>query len=218
MFARSVAGARRQQQRLRSRLILAGGPRRVALVAGADVSYDRGSDRFHAAVVTLALPSLATVEESTAEGESPFPYVPGYLSYREGPLLLRAFRALRRKPDLVLFDGQGIAHPRGIGIASHLGLLLDLPSIGCGKSLLVGEYDPPGRRVGDWTPLRHEGRRVGAALRTREGAKPIFVSAGHRIGLSAAIRWVLRCGEGFRVPAPVRRAHALANRLRLGED
>lgn len=186
----------------------------MRLVAGADVSHDRGSDRFHAAVVLLSLPGLETVEEATAEGRSPFPYVPGLLSFREGPLLLRAFRRLRGKPDLVLFDGHGIAHPRGIGIASHMGLLLGIPSIGCGKSLLVGEFDPPGPRRGDWTPLRHEGRRVGAALRSRAGTKPIFVSPGHAIGHAAALRWVLRCGEGYRVPAPVRRAHLLANRLR----
>jgi deoxyribonuclease V len=214
VFARTYAGAVAQQERLRGRLLLRGGPRRVRLVAGADISHDRGSDRFHAAVVLLALPGLETVEEATAEGESPFPYVPGLLSFREGPLLLRAFRKLRRRPDLLLFDGHGIAHPRGIGIASHLGLLLDLPSVGCGKSLLVGEFEPPGPRRGDWSPLRFGGRRVGAALRTRAGVKPLFVSPGHLIGNAAALRWVLRCGEGYRLPAPVRRAHLLANRLR----
>jgi len=186
----------------------------VRLVAGADISYDRGSHRYFAAVVLLALPGLAVVEEATARGKSPFPYIPGLLSFREGPLLLRAFARLRRRPDLALFDGHGIAHMRGIGIASHLGLLLDVPSIGCAKSRLVGEHDEPGPKVGDWTPLRYEGRRVGAVLRTRKGTKPIFVSIGHRVGLPQAIRWTLACGGGYRVPEPTRRAHLLANRLR----
>jgi deoxyribonuclease V len=204
----------RRQLELRRRLVLRGGPRRVRLVAGADLSYARESDRFFAAVVVLALPGLEVVERATAVGRSPFPYVPGLLSFREGPLLLRAFGRLTRRPDLVLIDGHGIAHMRGIGIASHMGLLLRTPSIGCAKSRLVGEHGEPGPAPGDWTPLVHEGRRVGAVLRTRRGVKPIYVSQGHRVSLAAAIRWTLRCCAGYRVPEPTRQAHILANRLR----
>jgi len=164
--------------------------------------------------VVLALPGLEVVEEATARGKSPFPYIPGLLSFREGPLLMKAFRKLERKPDLVLFDGHGLAHMRRFGIACHMGLLLGLPAIGCGKSRLVGEHGESGPRPGDWTPLRHEGRTVGAVLRTREGVKPIYVSPGHRIGLASAIRWTLKCLGRTRLPEPTRQAHLLANRLR----
>jgi deoxyribonuclease V len=216
VFARTWKGAVRQQLRLRGRLALSGSPRRVRRVAGADISYDKGSDRFFAAVVVLAWPGLAVVEEATASGRSPFPYVPGLLSFREGPLLLRAFRKLRAPPDLVIFDGHGVAHMRGFGIASHLGLLLDVPSIGCAKSRLVGEHGEPLRAAGSRTPLRLEGRVVGAVVRTRKGVKPVYVSVGHRIGLPAAVRWALRTCAGYRLPEPTRRAHILANRLRRG--
>jgi deoxyribonuclease V len=139
--------------------------------------------------------------------------VPGYLSFREGPLLLRAFGRLRRMPDLVLFDGQGIAHPRGLGLASHMGVLLDLPSVGCAKSRLVGEHGEPGRRRGDWTPLYLDGRRVGAVLRTRDGVKPLWISPGHRVGLRQAVKLALACCR-TRVPEPIRLAEQVVNRLR----
>ncbi|MHC4549476.1 MAG: deoxyribonuclease V [Planctomycetota bacterium] len=216
MWPKTYATAVRRQLELRDRLILRGGPRRARTVAGADLSYDRHGDRFHAAVVVLSLPGLELVEQATAEGKSPFPYIPGLLSFREGPLLMRAFARLSRRPELVIFDGQGVAHMRGFGIASHLGLLLDLPSIGCAKSRLVGAHATPGPRVGDQTPLVHEGRRVGAVVRTRRGVKPVFVSPGHRLGLPAAVRWVLKTCAGYRLPEPTRRAHLLANRLRSG--
>jgi len=213
-WPKTTTAAIRLQLALRDRLVLSGGPRRVRRVAGADVSYDRGDDRFYAAVVVLALPSLEVVETATARGRSPFPYVPGLLSFREGPLLLRAFRRLREPPDLLICDGQGTAHMRGFGIACHLGLLLDLPTIGCAKSRLVGSYAEPGPTPGDVAPLRLEGRKIGTVVRTRRGVKPVFVSPGHRIGHAAAVRWVLRTGCGFRLPEPIRQAHAAANRLR----
>jgi len=214
IFPRTYASAVRRQLELRDRLVLRGGPRRVRRVAGADLSYDRGSDRFFAAVVVLELPGLEVVEEATAKGRSPFPYIPGLLSFREGPLLVRAFRRLKERPDLAIFDGHGIAHMRGFGIACHLGLLLDLPSVGCAKSRLVGEHGEPGRRVGASAPLVHEGRRVGAVVRTRRGTKPVFVSPGHRISIPAAVRRVLECCAGYRLPEPTRQAHLLANRIR----
>jgi deoxyribonuclease V len=216
VFARTYRSAVRQQLDLRGRVVAQGAPRRVRRVAGADISYDKGSDRFHAAVVVLAWPRLDVVEEATASGRSPFPYVPGLLSFREGPLLLRAFGKLRSPPDLVIFDGHGVAHMRGFGIASHLGVLLDVPSIGCAKSRLVGEHREPARERGSLTPLLLDGRRVGAVVRTRAGVKPVYVSVGHRIGLPAAVRWTLRTCAGFRLPEPTRRAHILANRLRRG--
>jgi deoxyribonuclease V len=153
------------------------------------------------------------VEVATASGRPAFPYVPGYLSFREGPLLLEAFGRLRLQPDLCLFDGQGLAHPRRFGLACHLGVLLDLPSVGCAKSLLVGEYREPGAKRGDWSPLRLDGRMVGAVLRSRDSVNAIFVSPGHRITLRGAVRWVLACSRA-RVPEPIRLAEQVVNRLK----
>jgi deoxyribonuclease V len=146
---------------------LTGGPRRINLVAGADLAYSADGRRAWASVALLAFPEGCLVESATAAGPPPFPYVPGYLSCREGPLLLAAFRRLRRRPDLCLFDGQGLAHPRRFGLACHMGVLLGLPSVGCAKSLLAGEYRDPGPERGDWSPLRLDGRRVGAVARPR---------------------------------------------------
>lgn len=204
------------QEELRERLILAdaGVPEPIRTIAGADISYDRGSDLFFAAVVLMNYPDLSPLEEASFAARVSFPYVPGLLSFREGPPLLEAFGRLERTPDVVLFDGQGIAHPRGIGLASHLGLLLDLPAIGCAKSLLVGEHGRVGERRGDWAELVYRERGVGAALRTREKVKPVFVSQGHRIGLPRAVELVLSCCRGCRLPEPIRRAHLAVNRLR----
>jgi deoxyribonuclease V len=210
-----IARARAEQARLRSRVSLRGGPGLVRLVAGADLAYRADGSAAWAAVVLWSPSDGAVVETATASGRPRFPYVPGYLSFREGPLLLRAFGRLRRKPDLVLFDGQGIAHPRGLGLASHMGVLLDLPSIGCAKSRLVGEHAEPGPHRGDWAPLMLEGRRVGAVLRAREGVKPLWISPGHRIDLAHALRWTLTCCR-TRVPEPVRLAEQVANRLKAG--
>ncbi len=206
----TVAEARAIQERLRSRVRATGGPRRWRLVAGADLAYRGDGSRAWAAVVLVSLPDGAVVETATASHRPRFPYIPGYLSFREGPLLLEAFSRLTRRPDICLFDGQGIAHPRGCGLASHLGVLLDLPSVGCAKSRLVGEHDEPGPRRGDWAPLTLEGRTVGAVLRTRESVRPIYVSPGHRIGLARAIQCVLTASR-MRVPEPIRLAERVVN-------
>jgi len=209
----SVAEARAIQERLRARVRVTGGPRRPRLVAGADLAYRADGSRAWAAVVLVSLPDGVVVETATAWHRPPFPYIPGYLSFREGPLLLEAFGRLERRPDLCLFDGQGIAHPRGVGLASHMGVLLDLPSVGCAKSRLVGKHDEPGAGRGDWAPLRLEGRTVGAVLRTREGVRPIYVSPGHRIGLARAIECVLAVSR-LRVPEPIRQAERVADELK----
>jgi deoxyribonuclease V len=183
-------------------------------VGGADISYTRGDDRFFAAVVILEWPSLRTVEEATHAEKVTFPYVPGLLSFREGPPLIRVFEKLKRVPDVVFFDGQGIAHPRGIGLASHMGILLNVASVGCAKTKLVGEYGEVGEAVGDYAELVFEGRAVGAVVRTKEKVKPIYVSQGHRVGLRQSIRLALSCCRGYRIPEPVRQAHLLVNRVR----
>jgi deoxyribonuclease V len=210
-----IARAQALQARLRRRVRTSGGPRRVRLVAGADLAYLGDGSRAWAAVVLWSPADGAVVETVTVSGRPGFPYVPGYLSFREGPLLLRAFKRLQRVPDLVLFDGQGIAHPRGLGLAAHLGVLLDLPSVGCAKSRLVGEHDEPGPHRGDWAPLLLEGRRVGAVLRTRESVKPLWISPGHRMGIPQAVRWALACCR-TRVPEPIRLAEQAVNRLKAG--
>lgn len=207
------------QRALQGRISLKPMRRPPKTIAGADISMPRFGRLAVAAVVVLSLPGLEVVEESLASGELRFPYVPGFLSFREGPLLEEALLALRRKPGLVLFDGQGIAHPRGFGIASHLGLRLGLHAAGCAKSRLWGEEREPPRARGGWTPLRAPGGAVvGAALRTRAGVKPIYVSPGHGIDLEGAIAWTLAAAPRFRVPEPIRAAHARANeeRRRLG--
>jgi deoxyribonuclease V len=212
-WPRTVARARVLQGRLAGRVRVVGGPRRVRLVAGADVAYREDGRRAWAAVVLWAWPDGTVVETATAAGRPGFPYLPGYLTFREGPLLLTAFRRLGRRPDLCLFDGAGLAHPRRLGLACHLGVLLELPAIGCAKSPLVGRYGEPGPARGAWVPIVLDGARVGAAVRTRVGVAPLFVSPGHRIGLAASVRRVLACSR-YRVPEPIRLAEQLANRLR----
>lgn len=191
---------------------------RIALVAGADVSFSKGSDAVYAAVVVLSFPELHPIEEKTAAGSAAFPYIPGFLTFREGPVLASAFEKIETSPDVILFDGQGIAHPRGLGIASHLGLLLDRPSIGCAKSVLVGKYAQPGMSRGSFTPLVKDGLQTGVALRTRTGISPVFVSIGHRVDIAGAIGLVLACAPRFRLPEPIRRAHCLANEVRIAQE
>lgn len=180
----------------------------VELVAGVDVSV-RG-DLARAAVVVMRLPELRVVEQVLAERPVTFPYVPGLLSFREAPVILDALARLRSAPQVLIFDGQGIAHPRRLGIASHLGVVLDHPAIGCAKSRLSGTYADPAPERGSHTPLRAGDEVIGVVLRTRDRVKPLFVSIGHRVSLDTAIDLVLRCGAGYRLPEPTRRADRAA--------
>jgi deoxyribonuclease V len=211
------AEARRVQESLRARLRLEGGPGPLRRVAGADVSYERGGDELFAAIVVLDARSLEVLECVRSRARTTFPYVPGLLSFRELPPLLRAAGRLHRRPDLLVCDGQGLAHPRRFGLACHLGLLLDLPTLGCAKTRLVGAHREPGPRRGQYARLVDRGETVGSVLRTRTGVKPVFVSPGHRIGLEAARRLTLSLCRGYRLPEPVRAAHAESNRARRGE-
>jgi len=183
----------------------------VTRVAGVDCGFEERGRVTRAAVAVLAWPGLAPVETVVARLPTTFPYVPGLLSFRELPAVLEAFAQLAGLPDLLLCDGQGIAHPRRLGIASHLGLLLDLPAIGVGKSRLVGEFREPGKRRGATSPLLHRGEMVGMVLRTRDGVKPLFVSVGHRVSLQTAVRWVLDCAPRYRLPEPIRAADRAAS-------
>jgi len=189
-------------------------PEPLRLVAGADVSYDRGSPVLFAAIVVLDAETLEVVEVASTRGRARFPYVPGYLSFRELPPLEAAFARLRARPDLLLCDGHGLAHPRRFGLASHLGVQLGVASIGCAKSRLVGEHRAPGPRRGAHTVLRDGGETIGEVVRTREGVAPVYVSVGHRVSLATARRLALRFSPRFRIPEPIRAAHAEVNRLR----
>jgi deoxyribonuclease V len=193
------------------------GARRVETVAGADISFNKFEPTVYAGIVVLRLPSLEVVEEVGVVSETHFPYVPGLLSFRESPSVLEAWSKLKTEPDAVMFDGQGLAHPRRVGIACHVGLIINRPTFGCAKSVLVGKYEEPTPERGEWTPLIDKGETVGAALRTKTRTQPIFVSPGHLIDLAGAIDLTLACDGGYRQPEPTRRAHLLVNALRRGE-
>jgi deoxyribonuclease V len=188
----------------------------IRIVAGADISFDRNSETVFAGVVTLRLPEREVVEKVGVRTQATFPYVPGLLSFRETPPLLEAWEQLAERPDALICDGQGLAHPRRFGIACHLGLLLDLPTVGCAKSILTGRHGPVGETPGDWSPLVDRGETVGAALRTRAGVSPVYVSVGHRCDLPGALALVRRCAGPTRVPETTRHAHLFVNALRRG--
>lgn len=206
------AEARAVQHRLAAQVAIGGEPRDVRLVAGLDISTGpRGSNAGRAAVVLVRWPELDAVEQATFEAQITFPYVPGLLSFRELPLLLPALERLSRRPDLLVVDGQGIAHPRRFGIAAHLGVLLDLPAIGCAKSPLSGRpVAPLGDERGARVALLDRGELVGHELRSKDRTKPLYISPGHRIGHEEAVEWILRLGKGYRLPEPTRLAHLAA--------
>jgi deoxyribonuclease V len=179
-------------------------------IAGVDAAFSE--NRVFAAACLYTYPDLTCIEKTQAARKLTFPYVPGYLSYREGPAIIDAVGRLKRRPDVILVDGQGIAHPRRIGIASHLGLLLDIPTIGCAKTRLIGEYRDPAFQKGKWSALYHQGEIIGAVLRTRDGVRPLFISPGHRIDLGSAVRLVLACVKTYRVPEPLRCADQASKR------
>jgi len=201
------------QLKLRSRLRLDGsGP--FATVAGIDVSYDKVSNLMFAGVVVMSGNGRQALETAMSVVTARFPYIPGLLSFRETPAVIEAWTKLKTRPDCLICDGHGLAHPRRFGIACHLGLLLDLPSIGCAKSLLVGTHRMPPKRRGSVEPLLDRGEQIGAVVRTRHDVTPVFVSQGDRISLTAAVQTVLDTFAGYRLPEPTRRAHLLVNEAR----
>ncbi len=182
----------------------------VSRVVGADVGgFRRGPVR--AAAVVVSYPDLALVEYQVAEASVTFPYVPGLLAFREAPVVAAALEKLSVDPDLLLVDGQGLAHPRRMGIACYLGLMFDIPTIGCAKSRLIGQHDPVPDEVGAWTELRDDGEVIGAVLRTRRRSAPLYVSIGHKVDLAAAVHWVLATCRGYRLPQPPRLAPLAAS-------
>ncbi len=211
----TIAEARKIQQQLRKKVRIVPLRKAPRYVAGVDAAFS--DDAVYAAACLYRYDDLSLIEQAHAVQKLSFPYVPGFLSFREGPACIAAIGKLSTTPDVLFVDGQGIAHPRGIGIASHLGVLLDIPSIGCAKTRLVGEYREPGIRKGRWSPLSFEGEIVGAVLRTRDAVRPLFISPGHRIDLEGAIRIVLGCAGKFRIPEPIRCADMLSKKLKKRE-
>ena len=229
------------QIRLEKSIILTCAARNIKYIAGADVSYlpqrtiqsgsrqnqysgktsscsssgTKKSRIFYASVVVFELKTMEMIEAVTASGKVDFPYIPGLLSFRESPILLKAFAKIKSNPDVIILDAQGIAHPRGIGLASHIGLLLDKPSIGCAKTRLIGDYNEVGEEVGCYSHLTVKDKVVGAVLRTRKNVKPVFVSPGHKIDLDTSIALVLKCCRGYRLPEPVREAHNLVKKTAI---
>jgi len=180
------------------------------LIGGVDISVDRWAGTGKGAAVVLSYPGLEIVETKVVTDRIEFPYVPGLLSFREAPLILAALEKITVTPDIIIVDGQGMAHPRRMGLASHLGLFLGVPTIGCAKSRLCGECEEPGSEAGSYDDLTDSGEVIGTALRTKTGVKPVYVSIGHMIDLPSAIRWVLACCRGYRLPEPTRLAHQAA--------
>jgi deoxyribonuclease V len=212
------------QLELRDRLIRRHDFGRIRTVAGTDMAVDttgvRGKGRTtgYAGVIVYSFPELQEIERASAVVPITFPYVPGLLSFREGPALLAALAKLGTEPDLLLFDAQGYAHPRRFGLACHLSVILDKPGIGVAKSRLLGTHKEPGSRKGSWTPLRDGRETIGAVLRTRDSVQPIFVSIGHRVNLKTAVELALACCDGYRIPKPTRQADHFVARLKHGRD
>lgn len=199
------------QEKLRARVVHEDRLGSVRHVCGIDVGFEQDGAVTRAAVVVLSFPALAPVASAIARRKTSFPYVPGLLSFREVPAVLDALGRLKAAPDLLLCDGHGIAHPRGCGLASHIGLATGIPSIGVAKTRLIGEERAPPDRRGAWVPLVHAGETIGVVLRTRVGVKPIYVSIGHRVSLATAVRFALACCTRYRLPETTRHAHRLAS-------
>jgi len=206
----STAQALEIQQRLAAQVSKRSEVTTPRFIAGVDISVGKGEGMATGAVVVLQYPELSMVETKVARDNLNFPYIPGLLSFRESPLTLAACQKLTISPDLILVDGQGIAHPRRLGLASHLGLLLNTPTIGCAKSLLCGSHEAPSIEPGSYTEVADKSEIIGVALRTKRGVKPVYVSIGHKVDLNTAIQWVMNCCRGYRLPEPTRLAHLAA--------
>jgi deoxyribonuclease V len=196
------------QNELRGLVVTEDAFSRVSAVAGVDVSVRNNTTT--AGIVVLSFPDLEPVENVVEQGKITFPYVPGLLTFREGPVILAAFEKLQAIPDIAMFDGQGIAHPRRFGIACHIGVLLDLPSIGVGKTRLTGHYTEPKDKPGSTSPLTDHGEVIGSVVRTKAGVTPVFISTGHKVSLNSAVNLTLQSTTRYRLPEPTRQAHMLA--------
>jgi deoxyribonuclease V len=210
----SPAEAIQIQEKLRKKLRFQAPRTRLKTIAAGDVAYARGDDMTYAAFLLFTYPDLTLLESASAKGHASFPYIPGLLTFREAPVLLKAYSRLKARPDLILIDGQGIAHPRFMGIAAHIGLILNLPTIGCAKSRLIGTHEELAPDRGKVVPLLVGDRTAGMVLRTREGVKPVYVSPGHKMDMETSVKVVLSLCRGYRIPEPLRQAHIFVSKLR----
>jgi len=208
----TIQEARELQNRLRMKVRITPLKRKPQYVAGVDAAFSE--DAVFASACLYHFPSLVLLEQKIVVKKLFFPYVPGFLSFREGSAIIAALAKLTKKPDLILVDGQGIAHPRGLGIASHIGVLLGIPTIGCAKSRLIGDYSEPADKKGSLSLLNFEGKTVGAVLRTKDRTRPLYVSPGHKTNLAAAIRFTLACTGRYRIPEPLRCADMLSKKTK----
>jgi deoxyribonuclease V len=196
------------QRRLSKRILFSGIPEKIQCIAGVDLAFDKKNNLGFCGIVLLGFPDLDIIQITFYHDEVHFPYIPGLLSFREGPIFLKTFELLEKRPDLIIFDGQGIAHPRRLGIASHMGLLLNISTIGCAKSRLYGSYEEPGREKGARSYLfDRDGERIGMVLRTRYSVKPVFVSPGYMAGIEESADIIMQCVNRYRIPEPIRVAH-----------
>jgi deoxyribonuclease V len=205
------------QEKLRNKIIEKDSFAKIKIIAGADITLERDGNNGIAGVVVYSYPELKKIERVYCEGEIKFPYIPGLLSFREAPLIIKAFKGLKTKPDILILDGQGKAHPRRFGLACHVGLLLDLPTIGCAKSRLVGEYNEPGKAKWNASKLYDHKETIGMVLRTKTNVKPVYISVGHKISLNGAVKIIKQTTGQYRIPIPTRDAHIFVNELRLGK-
>ena len=211
-WPKNIKEAQKIQHEIKEKIKIIPLKKKLVFVAGVDAAFSRNN--VIATACVYKYPELSLFEQTYALAKILFPYIPGFLSFREGPALLKAINSLSIRPDLILFDGQGIAHPSNTGIAAHLGVLLNIPAVGCAKSRLVGEYEEPRNRKGGYSSLRFKGKTVGVVLRTRDNVKPLFVSPGHLINLKGAIDVVLQCISKYRIPEPLRYADNLSKKLK----
>ncbi len=211
----SYLQARDCQKNLVSKVQLVPLKKQPKLIAGIDCAFSKDGKKIIAAVVVLKLPDFVPVETTTASRKVTFPYIPGLLSFREAPVCIAAVEKLKTKPDLFIIDGQGIAHPRRLGLAAHLGLFFDKPTIGCAKSRLIGTFEKPPVQKGTHNPLKDRGQVIGAVIRTRTNVKPVFVSVGNKCLLKDAIKLTLSCAVKYRLPEPTRLAHQFVSKLKM---
>lgn len=202
------------QEDLRSLLVLTNGFDKLLLVGGADVAYSRKKNRVYAALTVFHYSTMSLLDVAYAEAEAGFPYIPGLLTFRERPVVLKAFRRLKERPDLIIFDGQGIAHPRRLGLAAHMGLVLNIPTVGCAKSPLRVQFEAPGLKRGSASKMMDGQEQVGVVLRTRDGIKPLYISPGHLVDLATSVKVILAAGRGYRLPQPTRIAHIKVTEFR----
>ena len=211
-WPKDIKGARRIQEILRWKVEIFPLRKAPNKIAGVDAAFFQ--DKVIGVACLYTYPDTTFIEEVDSVTNVLFPYIPGFLSFREGPVIIKAINSLKNKPDVILFDGQGIAHPVGLGIATHIGVLLGIPTIGCAKSRLIGEYEEPGSQKGNWSFLRYKEKIVGAVLRTKDDVIPLFISPGHKIDLKHSIDIVLSCTRKYRIPEPLRRADFISKKIK----